>query len=142
MSGSVMMDKEIEAMQTLTEEIDLSKAVQVPPLEMGDIFPQGDIALTMIKSLPSKKTPVSWAGGDMQLAPGTTRGSRHCIPGKFSSDVSIYRINDGDVLSDLVLEARAPFDLTHPEHADHLGYLAGFYRVVHQQNEQRQRILD
>ena len=123
------------------ESIDTGKPLRIPAdMEIGDMYPQGDIGLLRIKALPKGSTRLDWKSGDYQLAPGNTQGSRHCIPAK--SNVAVFRVDDRDGLSDLCLVADAPFDLTHPEHAHHLGYPAGTYRVLHQQNEQRQRVVD
>lgn len=137
-----------EQAQTLrassSECIDNDRPVQVPAaMSPGDMLPQGDIGLLMLESLPSDWQQIEWPKeGDMQLAPGTTQGSRHTIPRRFKNAVLLYRITDGDQLSDLGLLARALFDLEHPEHADHVGYPAGVYRVRHQQNAQRERVID
>lgn len=125
------------------ECIDNGAPVEVPAaMSPGDMLPQGDIGLLMLASLPPGCSSIAWPDGDMQLAPGTSKGSRHCVPAKYRDVVAFYRISDGDQLSDMVIEATGPFDLTHPEHADHLGYPAGTYRVRHQMNAQRERVID
>lgn len=133
-----------ELRQSSDECIDNSEPVRVPAaFAPGDMLPQGDIGLQMLDQLPSSWREDTWpAQGDLQLAPGQSKGSRHMIARKFATHIRIFRIDDGDALSDLGIEASEPFDLTHPEHADHLGYPAGVYRVRHQQNEQRERVID
>lgn len=142
-----MIVEEIKKLRKSSHEcIDNSKPIHVPEaMAPGDMLPQGDIGLLLLEFT---EVPASWAEfewpkeGDMQLAPGNTKGSRHTIPRKYASCVRLFRINDGDPLSDMGLLASGTFDLEHPEHADHLGYSAGVYRVRHQQNEQRMRVVD
>lgn len=140
-----MITEQIEKLRSSCDEcIDNGEPVQIPAaMAPGDMLPQGDIGLLMLDELPEDWHDIPWPGsGDMQLAPGNTRGSRHTIPRRFAPHIKLFRVNDGDHLSDLGLLADAPFDLEHPEHADHLGYPAGVYRVRHQQNAQRERVLD
>ena len=136
---------EVEKLRTSSaESINNSEPVQIPEaMGVGDMLPQGDIGLLMLKELPAgaQETDV-WQGGNFQLAPGTNQGSRHCIPAKYKDAVKVYSIQDGNQLSDLCLEAKEAFDVVHPEHADHLGYPAGIYRVLHQQNAQNERVRD
>lgn len=109
----------------------------------GDMLPQGDIGLLMLGQFPGGVVPVEVdETKPLQLAPGTSRGSRHCIPARCLGSIRLYHIDDGDDLSDLVIEALGTFDLEHPEHADHIGYPAGIYRVRHQQNAARERVID
>lgn len=139
------MIAELNELRATSEAIDNSKPIQVPSaMAPNDMLPQGDIGLLMLESLPGGCEELSdpFENGDLQLAPGNTRGSRHMIPVKFKRSIKVYLIRDGDPLSDLCIEATEPFDLTHPEHADHLGYPPGIYRVRHQQNAQRERVLD
>lgn len=131
-----------ELREASDEAIDNGQPVQIPAaIAPGDMLPQGDVGLLMLSEIPHAATRLPCPDGG-QLAPGTSKGSRHCIPQEFWKSLTFYRISDGDELSDIVIEASKPFDLVHPEHADHLGYPAGVYRVRHQQNEQRQRVID
>lgn len=133
----------LESLRSSSDEsIDNGKPVKIPEaMQPGDMFPQGDIALFMIQNLPPSCEVIPWPENG-QLAPGTSRGSRHCIPQQFHADITLYRVDDGNALSDLCLDARAPFDLVHPEHSDHIGYPAAKYRVLHQQNAMRDRVVD
>lgn len=138
----MITEKLIELRTASDECIDNGAAVNVPAaMSPGDMLPQGDIGLLMLDSLPSGAVEIDPPQGG-QLAPGNTKGSRHCIPERFHGSLKFYRVQDGDDLSDLAIEASEPFDLEHPEHADHIGYPAGIYRVRHQQNELRQRVID
>lgn len=140
----------IAELRTSSDEcIDNGAAIKIPEAGFrladdcrgsnGEGIPQGDIMLVAIPEIPSGAVEIE-AAGDKQLAEGNSKGSRHVIPGRFA--VNLFRVNDGDDLSDLCVVAEAPFDLEHPEHADHIGYPAGWYRVRHQQNAQRERVRD
>lgn len=130
--------------ESCDECIDNSQPIQVPAaMAPGDMLPQGDIGLLMLDALPVDWEETEWPeSGDVQLAPGNTQGSRHTIPRRFADSVRLFQINDGDQLSDVGLLATEPFDLEHPEHANHIGYPPGCYRVRHQQNAQRERVID
>jgi len=139
----MLISEAVSELRKSSESIDSSQPVQIPEvMSPGEGYPQGDIVLKMIEALPSSAVQVPWEHGDRQIAPGTSRGSRHCIPSRFQGYVRFFSINDGNPLSDLVITAEVPFDLVHPEHADHVGYPPGIYRVKHQQNAQRERVLD
>lgn len=136
------MTTAINTLRKHSESIDSRDAVQVPEMSIGDALAQGDVAIELIAKIPHGAVEVPWRHGDFQLAPGNTQGSRHTIPAKYRKTTKIFRVSDGDALSDLVIHSKAPFDVEHPEHADHIGYPTGCYRVHHEQNEQLQRVLD
>lgn len=110
-------------------------------MTVGDQICQGDIALVMIDVLPAQITDMKWPDGG-QLAPGSTKGSRHCIPEKFRESIALFTVNDDNELSDVCIVASEPFCLVHPEHGDYVDIPRGAYRVYHQQNAKRQRVLD
>lgn len=119
------------------ERIDCGEPVEVPEMVPGYMWAQGDVGILRIEKLPSSACVIPAPPGG-QIAPGNTQGSRHCV----DSDVAtIYRVSDGDPLSDLCVVATEAWWLRHPEHAD-CKFQAGTYRILHQQNEQRQRVLD
>jgi len=141
---SVIESEVTKLQQSAGECIDNSLPITVPKaISVGDMIAQGDIGLLVIKELPENADPVEWLDGkDFQLAPGSNKGSRHCIPSKYRDVVKVYSVPNNDPLSNLIVEATGQFDLVHPEHADHLGYPAQLYRVRHQQNEQFERVRD
>lgn len=121
-----------------TERIDCNQPVTVPEMQPEQCWAQGDIGVVRLDRLPDDAKKIHRPAGG-QVAPGTTQGSRHCIPE--DAPVTYYQVSDGDPLSDLCLVADGPWTLTHPEHA-HCTFEAGTYRLIHQQNEQRQRVID
>lgn len=132
---------ELRAASETIERIDSQETVELD-LQVGQGCPQGDIMLVRLDELPARAERIEVPKGG-QIAPGTSRGSRHCIAAKDRDTVKYYRVSDGDRLSDLCLLAPAPFTLEHPEHGHHR-YLdkRRIYRVIHQQNEKNERIRD
>ncbi len=130
-----------EALRTRSHEcIDNGAAVDVPAMQPGTCWAQGDVGVLRLAELPAKSKKTEWPMNG-QVAPGNTKGSRHIVPDEFRGAVQFYRVSDGDDLSDLAVEAKEPWTLTHPEHGD-CTFQAGTYRLVHQQNEQRERVRD
>lgn len=140
-----MITSHIEELRRSSHErIDCSQPHTMPEFEVGDIYWQGDIGLLRIDHLPenAKLREGAW-NGDLQLAEGNTRGSRHCIPHEYESTTEVYDAPTSDILDGPVLRFGVPTPMTHPEHADHIGYQAGsFFRVRHQQNAARERVID
>lgn len=136
--------KSLKTLEASAESIDNGSPHQMPAaFAPGDIYWQGDIGLLMLSELPSNavKRAKPW-GGDLQLAEGNTRGSRHCIPHRFENVTHVYEAPTDSILDGSVLDVRKPIDLVHPEHGDHIGYPAGVYRVRYQQNALRERVID
>lgn len=88
---------------------ELIGAICVP----GYYVRQGDVTLTCVKAIPSDHKP----GGERQLAPGTTQGSRHVAEGDaemFSRPTNhplegpLMKVGDGGVT------------ITHPEHRHYI----------------------
>ena len=96
---------------------------------------QGDICVQRI-SAHTKAKPTD----DRQLAPGTTKGSRHIVVG----DVTIYPPIGNDPLTGPTIHAPERFTVTHPEHAD-VSLPSGDYAVTYQRDyaqEERARVAD
>lgn len=111
--------------------------VTVPEMRVGQMFCQGDVGILAVRTLPKGATKIDRPPNG-QVAPGNTKGSRHCIDG--SEAVTYYRF-PGDPLSDMGIESAETWTLRHPEHG-HATFGPGRYQLIHQQNEQRQRVLD
>jgi hypothetical protein len=97
----------------------------IATMSPGDVVRQGDLYITCLDSEPPDGVPA----GTRQLAPGTTRGSRHIVEG----DCDVLRVPDAAAIAALrrvipgvaprqfvgpVIRARGPVRLTHPEHGD------------------------
>lgn len=103
----------------------------------GQAIRQGDIYLIRLAAIPPNLPPVA---PGRQLAPGTTRGSRHCVDGS----VSLYEIPGAGRLDGPLVVATERFRVTHPEHA-HFSLPPGAYQVRYQRNfavESIERVMD
>jgi len=107
----------------------------VNEMAINQFIQQGDIYIQRVEKIEKGKKI-----HDLQLAPGTTKGSRHILA-DFKGD--IYT-REGDALTGPAIEAKERFTLTHPEHA-HYSLPAGKYVVTYQRDfeqEQIQRVRD
>lgn len=102
-----------------------------------DYVRQGDLYITRLDRLPYGASEIPYAN---QLAPGTSRGSRHCL----SHDrVVMYQIKDHGPLDGPILRVAEPVTITHPEHGDWiLG--KGIYQITYQRAfaEELRAVLD
>lgn len=110
------------------------------PIESGSSIRQGDLYLTAIDV-----RLVGEPHGSRQLAPGTTRGSRHVVEGECRV-LSVDADEAVAVLNRLVpasrgqrhfvgplIDADGPVTITHPEHGDRT-LPAGIYLVTYQRS--------
>ena len=98
------------------ESIDNGKAVTIQPtmMDVGQMFPQGDVALQRMSFVPEKAKLVEKF--DLQVAEGSTLGSRHIWDSP--EGITAYRLDDGNPLMGLIYVLSKTRTLTHPEHAD------------------------
>ncbi len=103
---------------------------------------QGDIYIYRFDSLEDfpeleESAPV------FQLAPGTTRGSRHCLDAASVRQAKFYRIKEANLLQGPVWVNPNETLLTHPEHGDQI-LPAGTYYVSYQRKyaEELRRVQD
>jgi len=107
---------------------------------INDFHWQGDICVQRVKS--HKTTGKKGAHG-LQLAPGTTQGSRHIIHEKDERHVKIFESKNtqrGEIYGPTVV-ATKDWTLTHPQHG-HVTFPKGTYNVTYQRllaNELRRR---
>jgi hypothetical protein len=125
--------------QVCSSEVIISNKPQVFPeaASDGDVFRQGDVYIFRRDKLPrgAKATAVS-----LQLAPGDTKGSRHCLDS--SEGVEMYHVN-GDALQGPFLSLSSTRTITHPEHG-HVICPPGVYEVTYQRAyaEELRRVRD
>ena len=98
---------------------------------IGTAIHQGDVYAVLINSLPENITKVH----EKQLAPGTTKGSRHVAVG----DVDIFVVRNKSPLQGPIVRAKSDWTITHPEHA-HWQLPAGDYQIVYQQDHAQEEI--
>lgn len=91
---------------------------------------QGDVALVRIDKLPEGKKIT-----ELQLAPGTTKGSRHIL----ADFEGIIIQHSNHPLYGPAFQAKERFTLTHPEHA-HYSLPPGCYQVIYQQDNEMEEI--
>jgi hypothetical protein len=95
---------------------------------VGTPVAQGDLNLWWLAELPKSAVP---AAVNAQLAPGTTRGSRHCIKAEDLLYVEFYRLDNATVLHGPVLKFTQPVTIEHPEHGNQL-WPAGIVAITYQ----------
>jgi hypothetical protein len=96
--------------------------------EIGQYVAQGDLNIWSLPELPKATVP---AAINPQLAPGTTRGSRHCIKSSDLKNVEFYRLENATALHGPVLRFLQPVTIEHPEHGDQL-WPAGIVAITYQ----------
>lgn len=110
----------------------------VHAINVGQFVRQGDVYIERIPKLSGWNQTEN-----RQLAPGTSQGSRHMVVG----EVDVFECpNTSGVTSGRLagpqLDARAPFRVGHPEHAD-MELPAGCYQVWYQTDPRtNKRVLD
>ncbi len=93
----------------------------------GDTFRQGDIYVELLADVPAEA--IRDTNPTAQLAPGTTRGSRHILDAL--DGVTMYRLENATVLEGPVLAVSCERTITHPEHGD-LILPPGVYGITYQ----------
>ena len=105
----------IEKIHAHGQEIANDSLVKVTP-KVGVPVAQGDINLWLLPKLPDGCIE---AIADAQLAPGTTRGSRHCVRKEDLGHVKFFRLKAPNPLQGPILVFNKPTIIEHPEHGDH-----------------------
>lgn len=105
----------------------------------GDCFRQGDIYLEFRDSLPDDLSKSKHV--ELQLAPGTTKGSRHCLDS--ADGVTMYAVKNGDALQGPVIQTTKERTVTHPEHGNVI-LPPGIYNITYQRAyaEELRRVAD
>lgn len=83
----------------------------------GQPIPQGDINIWRLPQLPPN---VVEATPSLQLAPGTTRGSRHCIKASDLSKCKFFKLPTPNPLQGPIIVFCEPVTIEHPEHGNQL----------------------
>ena len=129
--------KALEVVKASAEAIKSDELQRFPEAAaVGDYFRQGDIYITKLGVVVGKKSKVV-----LQLAPGTTKGSRHVLDSP--DGVSMYLIPNADALTGPVIETTCERTITHPEHGDVL-LTPGVYGITYQRAyaEELRRVQD
>lgn len=134
--NAISIHQAAEILRADAESVKDCRHVDIQTISVGQMFCQGDIGILCIEKLPKDAVAIEWPK-DGQVAPGVTKGSRHCVApcrGQF------YRFG-GDDLSDLCFDAYETWTMTHPEHG-HVTAKPGLFQFCHEQNEQNMRVRD
>lgn len=130
----------LQKIQASVESIKSKETQRFPEAASdGDCFRQGDIYITFFESLPSDLTKLKHAL--LQLAPGTTKGSRHCLDS--ASGVKIHETKNGNALQGPVIQTTKERTITHPEHGNVI-LPPGIYSITYQRAyaEELRRVAD
>lgn len=95
----------------------------------GDFGRQGDLYFTALDRVP--KGAKLDEKPSLQLAPGETQGSRHCLDSL--EGVKVYRVPSANAIQGPVLDLTEARTVEHPEHA-HVRLEPGVYAVTHQRS--------
>lgn len=131
----------VEAIEGVKNSVIQKKSHNFPiAASIGDSFRQGDIYITKCESVPSAYSKIKPV---VQLAPGNTQGSRHCLENL--SGVEMYRNENPSLLEGPVIVLNCEKTITHPEHG-HVTLPPGVYSITYQRNldemERIQRVRD
>ena len=128
---STQMLDDVQAVQDTAERIKSDDLQYFPEAaSVGDGIRQGDIYITLLKSVPHGSAIVKEPS--MQLAPGTTQGSRHCLSSL--DGVTVYRLKDPTPYDGPVLKVTEPVIVDHPEHGA-WQLPCGVYGISYQRTE-------
>lgn len=83
----------------------------------GQHIPQGDINIFRLPQVPKSAASVESVA---QLAPGTSRGSRHCIKAEDLGKCEFLKLPNPNPLQGPVIVFHDSVTITHPEHGDQL----------------------
>lgn len=103
-----------------------------------DFVRQGDVYIWLRSKMPSNVTEIR---PQSQLAPGTTKGSRHCLDSL--EGVTMYSVEDGDALQGPFIKLDCERVVEHPEHGN-WRLPAGLYEITYQRAfaEELRRVRD
>lgn len=92
----------------------------------GDAWAQGDVLFVCLDRVPDGAIEIP---GTIQLAPGETQGSRHCLDSL--NGITSYRLAEPTPMDGPILKADREFTVPHPEHGD-VTFPAGVVGVVYE----------
>lgn len=95
---------------------------------VGQYLPQGDINILRLGKLPKGMVKVEPTA---QLAPGTSRGSRHCIKAEDLAHCQFYGFLDANPLEGPVIVFDRSITIEHPEHRNYV-WPAGVIAIGYQ----------
>ena len=121
------METTIERDKKRIAEVTDTSAKVVETCSCGDSWRQGDVEIVFIGT--SKPDELTETSVPSQLAPGTTKGSRHILE---ATGVTAYELGRPSPLDGPVLHCPNGLTVTHPEHGDITMNEPGWYAIVYQ----------
>lgn len=108
-------------------------------MKVDDYHRQGDVYIRRIEPQSGLKELTV----RVQIAPGTSQGSRHCIDGTSLRHIRMYEKQNPTPLDGPILECFKPVEITHPEHG-HVTVPAGWYEITYQRQlaDELKRVAD
>jgi hypothetical protein len=97
-------------------------------LSTGDWHAQGDVMFIKLDAVPEGSKPSKPVA---QLAPGTSRGSRHVIKQADLPKVNFFKVPKANALQGPILEVEQEVEVEHPDHG-HVILPKGVYSVRYQ----------
>lgn len=110
-------------------------------MRIGDYHRQGDVYVQRIT--PPYRNKIKEITVRIQVAPGSTQGSRHCITGATLRHLRMYKKTTATALDGPIIEAFNPVEIGHPEHG-HVTIPPGWYAITFQRAyaEELRRVQD
>lgn len=122
----MLATKAYESVKQDVEKIVNSDPHNLETMEPLDEWRQGDVRVVRLPDdFDLKRNCEPLNDVPVQLAPGTTLGSRHCLDS--TQGVKAFRLNGGNELDGPILQTSEPRTVTHPEHGDCCNLPAGLY---------------
>lgn len=131
--------KAYEDVKSHADSIKNDEAHHIESIDVNDAWAQGDVLIRRIAAVPKKAKPERKP--ELQLATGTTQGSRHTLDSL--DGITLYRIDNPNPCEGPVFESDRRFEVKHPEHGD-VSLPAGCYAIEYQQAyaEELRRVAD
>ena len=108
---------------------------RIATMRRGESIRQGDVYLTRISSIPARIESVTL---DRQLAPGTTKGSRHIVAAKSKATIYAPPPSSTDLSGPTIDCPTRRLVIEHPEHG-WIDLPRGTYQVTYQRDYKRER---
>lgn len=137
--NTLTAERSLEQIASHAEAIKNDEHQTAGEMSPGDTWAQGDIGIVRLEQLPEGCQAVE--SPSLQLAPGTTQGSRHCL--ESLAGLTVYALANPGPLEGPVIDAPHGMRVNHPEHGD-VSFGPGVYGVVYQRQyaEELRRVQD
>lgn len=125
---TLSVKKSFQSVQNSAEQIKNDQPQLFPAAASpGDCFRQGDVYIELLAELPPNRKLVEKP--DPQLAPGTTKGSRHILDSL--QGVEMWALASPTPLDGPLLRTTEERTITHPEHGNVI-LPPGIYGITYQ----------